>query len=75
MMELPEFFVWTRVGTEAGEPLEHILWRKDIERRIGVFCWGIGNAIKWDTLDELRQQTEMTLGTTDPTIIFSEIKG
>jgi hypothetical protein len=76
MMEIPEFFLWTRVGTEAGESLEHILWRKDIERRqVGVFCWGIGNAIKWDTLAELRHQTELGLGASDPFIIFSAIKG
>lgn len=75
MMDPPEFFLWTRVGKEAGESLDHILWRKDLERRLGVFCWGIGSAIKRDTLDELRYRTEIDLGMSEPAIIFSEIKG
>ena len=44
---IPRRFCWTRFGTEAGEPIEAILARKERERRAtgGVFLWGIGNAI------------------------------
>lgn len=37
---------WTRMQAEAGQPIEAIVRRKDIERDVsgGVFCWGIGNA-------------------------------
>lgn len=46
-MPLPELFVWTRFGTEAGQPIEDIIERKERERRAngGVFLWGIGNNI------------------------------
>jgi hypothetical protein len=35
------------MGTEAGQPLEEILWRKELERRVGggLFAWGIGNSL------------------------------
>jgi hypothetical protein len=37
--------VWTRVGTEAGEPLSCILSRKEAERAAGGrFTWGVGNS-------------------------------
>ena len=46
-MPLPEVFVWTRFGTEAGQPIDDIIERKECERRAngGVFLWGIGNNI------------------------------
>ena len=46
-MTVPSHFCWTRFGTEAGEPIEEILERKERERRAndGIFLWGIGNAI------------------------------
>ena len=39
-------FVWSKMGTEAGEPLEDIMHRKEIERQAndGKFVWGIGNS-------------------------------
>jgi hypothetical protein len=44
---LPRTFCWTRFGAEAGEQMEAILARKELERRAtgGVFLWGIGNAV------------------------------
>lgn len=44
---LPEFFCWTKYGTEAGEEISSILQRKEAERVAGggTFLWGIGNAI------------------------------
>lgn len=43
----PQHFCWTKFGTEAGEPIESILQRKEEERQgnAGVFLWGIGNSI------------------------------
>src|SRR5260370_42028001 len=43
----PDWFCWTRFGTEAGEAIGHILQRKEEERAAnrGVFIWGIGNAV------------------------------
>jgi hypothetical protein len=41
-------FCWTKYGTEAGQPVEAILARKELERQRnpgGVFLWGIGNSI------------------------------
>lgn len=43
----PPMFCWTKMGAEAGQPLEAILRRKDLERECGdgVFAWGIGNSV------------------------------
>lgn len=40
-------FVWTKIGPEAGEKLDNILARKEIERAAGdgVFWWGIGSSL------------------------------
>lgn len=37
---------WTRMQSEAGQVLEEIIARKEMERRAGngVFLWGVGNA-------------------------------
>lgn len=45
--QLPRAFCWTRFGTEAGEPIEQILARKERERIAsgGIFYWGVGNAL------------------------------
>lgn len=44
---LPGAFCWTRFGVEAGEPVEHILARKERERHLagGVFLWGVGSPV------------------------------
>jgi uncharacterized transporter YbjL len=41
--KLPEYFCWTKFGTEAGEVSHAIFGRKEIERRRngGIFLWGI----------------------------------
>lgn len=46
-MALPDFFVWTRYGTESGEAAESILARKERERQAadGLFLWGVGNSV------------------------------
>lgn len=44
---VPDAFCWTKMGTEAGQSLDTILRRKELERRAGggVFAWGIGNSL------------------------------
>jgi hypothetical protein len=66
---LPELFCWTRFGTEAGEQIEHILFRKEQERLAngGMFLWGIGNAVGPSI-------TELTRQTARPQVVFSPIK-
>jgi hypothetical protein len=46
-LQLPRHFCWTKFGSEAGEPIEQILDRKEQERVAngGVFLWGIGNSV------------------------------
>ena len=41
-----EYICWSRMQAEAGQPLEAIIARKEIERRAGggMFLWGVGNA-------------------------------
>ena len=47
VMSLPWVFCWTRFGVEAGQDVEAILQRKEVERRTngGVFLWGVGNSV------------------------------
>ncbi len=44
--DLSDVLVWSRMQTEAGQPLEAIVERKEIERKLGngLFFWGVGNA-------------------------------
>lgn len=45
--QIPNVFCWTKMGTEAGQSLEKILFRKELERRAGngTFAWGIGSSL------------------------------
>lgn len=65
---IPESFCWTRFGTEAGESIQDILMRKEIERQRngGVFLWGIGNALA-PSIRELVRTSEL------PEVLFSPI--
>lgn len=69
LLHLPSAFCWTRFGTEAGEPIEQILERKNRERHAngGVFFWGIGNSVA-PGLAALIEQTET------PEVLFSPIR-
>jgi hypothetical protein len=69
LQELPNLFCWTRFGSEAGEPIEQILFRKEQERLAngGVFLWGIGNAVGPSI-------SELTRCTARPQVVFSPIK-
>ncbi len=44
---IPDIFCWTKMGAEAGQPLNAILHRKELERSAGggIFAWGIGNSL------------------------------
>src|SRR5437773_1823143 len=44
--ELSHVICWTRMQAEAGQGIEAIVSRKELERQAGggLFCWGIGNA-------------------------------
>lgn len=66
---LPPAFCWSRFGTEAGEPIEKILARKEEERlsNDGVFLWGIGNSVA-PGLAELLQFCDQ------PEVLFSPIR-
>lgn len=66
---VPQCFVWTKFGTEAGQSISDILLRKEKERSAnsGVFYWGIGNAVGPSILELLRKSDE-------PEVLFSPIK-
>lgn len=59
-------FCWTKFGTEAGESIESIRTRKEMERQGngGVFLWGIGNSIRPSLLGLLE-------ATSRPRVVFS----
>ena len=44
---LPHAFCWSRFGTEAGESVDQILARKNLEQEQcgGLFYWGIGSSV------------------------------
>lgn len=67
-MSLPDYFVWTRYGTESGEAVESILARKERERQAagGLFLWGIGNSIAGSVRKLL-----VSLKGRDPFVVFS----
>ena len=67
--DLPRFFCWTRFGTEAGQPIEQILKRKEQERAAngGLFLWGIGNSLA-PSMEELLRHTD------NPEVLFSPTK-
>lgn len=65
---LPDYFVWTRYGTESGEAVESILARKEQERQAagGIFLWGIGNSVA----PSVRKLLASLKGR-DPFVVFS----
>lgn len=65
----PSVFCWTKFGTEAGEPIDSIVARKEAERQAngGIFYWGIGNSIAPGVIEALRRGIA-------PEVLFSPIK-
>jgi hypothetical protein len=42
---IPDTFVWTKIQADAGQEIERILHRKELERQSGgTFWWGIGES-------------------------------
>ncbi|GIK49584.1 MAG: hypothetical protein BroJett013_22810 [Alphaproteobacteria bacterium] len=43
---LHDYVCWSKMQAEAGQPLEQIVARKELERRAGngLFSWGVGNS-------------------------------
>ena len=68
-MDIPECFCWTRFGTEAGQTITEILFRKEAERAAndGIFFWGIGNGVG-------RGIKELIQRCPEPEILFSPIR-
>jgi len=69
LKQLPEIFCWSKMGTEAGESLDDILRRKEIERiaNDGVFTWGIGNSLG-GSMAQLIQNVRA------PMVVFTKMK-
>jgi hypothetical protein len=55
-----DFVCWTKMQAEAGQPIETIVLRKELERQAGngIFMWGVGNApaLLINTLARLEQR-------------------
>ena len=70
--ELPAVFCWTKMGAEAGQPLEDIVRRKELERQAGggTFAWGIGNSV--GTAIKYAKSAE---GITDLETLFTPMRG
>lgn len=70
---IPSKFVWTRMNTDAGEPLENIVRRKDLERQAGegkfadTFWWGVG--------ENKGPAVSFHLSDCEPEVLFSKGKG
>lgn len=66
---IPEYFCWTKYGTEAGEDISSIFERKEAERVAGggTFLWGVGNAIG-PSVDALLARSER------PQVVFTPMR-
>lgn len=69
MMDAPDILCWTRMQTEAGQPLARIVERKEVERRVngGLFLWGVGSAPSRAVPDLARRGVEVP-------VLFSVMK-
>lgn len=70
---IPSKFVWTRMNTDAGEPLENIVRRKNLEREAGkggfadTFWWGVG--------ERKGPAVSIHLADCEPEVLFSRALG
>src|SRR5438132_11784955 len=65
----PDVFCWTKMQAEAGQPLDMILRRKEVERAAGggLFFWGIGTSVGGKMLQMLEHVSQ-------PKVLFSVMK-
>jgi hypothetical protein len=68
--EHDEIVCWSRMQAEAGQSLQDIVVRKEIERRTGdgLFCWGVGNAPG-------QTAAKIAASGMKPGVVFSVMKG
>jgi hypothetical protein len=67
--KLPEVFCWTKIQAEAGQSLDLILHRKEMERvaGAGLFFWGVGTSLA-------RKFFELLKLVSQPNVLFSVMK-
>ncbi len=67
--DINRIICWTRMQAEAGQDINDIISRKELERETGngLFCWGIGNAPP-------RSLREIARRPTNVDVIFSLMK-
>jgi len=67
--ELPDAFCWTKMQAEAGQRLDLIVRRKELERLAGNgrFFWGIGNSVR-------KRVGDLVNRVSAPRAIFSTMK-
>lgn len=67
--DLPEAFCWTKIQAEAGQSLDLILHRKEMERAAGegLFFWGVGTSLA-------RKFFELLKRVSQPKVLFSVMK-
>jgi hypothetical protein len=65
---LPDKFVWTKIQADAGQTVQRILHRKELERQSGgTFWWGIGESKQRKIRTALAKHTQLA-------VIFSLMK-
>lgn len=66
---IPNYFCWSKFGTESGQSVEEIFEAKEQQRRSGggIFLWGIGNSIGPAIPELLRRSPQ-------PEVLFSPMK-
>jgi hypothetical protein len=58
--DIPDRFVWTKIQADAGQSVDRILWRKELERQAGgTFWWGIGQAPREEKIKLLGLQPDL----------------
>ena len=66
--EIPNAFVWTKIQAEAGQAIDRILNRKELERQaVGTFWWGVGES-KANSIAALVETNS------NPIILFSQMR-
>jgi hypothetical protein len=60
--DIPDRFVWTKIQADAGQSVDRILRRKELERQLGgTFWWGIGQAPVAEKISQLGPDPDVIL--------------